>query len=61
MGSSHTAHSAGIASVQDGVGDCDGDVAAVWMKLHRRNGFLDDQGNALMDKRIVPAAAAELQ
>jgi hypothetical protein len=31
------------------------------MKLHRRNGFLDDQGNALMDKRIVPAAAAELQ
>jgi hypothetical protein len=30
-------------------------------ELHCRNGFLNDQGNALMDRRIRPAATTEFQ
>jgi hypothetical protein len=39
----------------------DGHALPVWMKLHCRNGFLNDQGNARMDKRAFPSAPTELQ
>jgi hypothetical protein len=41
--------------------ECDGHVPPVWMRLHRRNGFLNNQGNALMDKRVFPSATTKLQ
>jgi hypothetical protein len=41
--------------------DGDGHVPPVWMKLHCRNGFLHNQGNALMDQWIVPSTTTELQ
>jgi hypothetical protein len=38
-----------------------GHVLPVWMKLHCRNGFLNNQGNALMGRPIFSSAISELQ
>ncbi len=40
---------------------CNGNVPTVWMKLHRRNGFLNNLGHALMDERIFLSVTTELQ
>jgi hypothetical protein len=34
---------------------------SIWMKLHCRYGFLNNRGNALMNQRVFPSTAAELQ